>query len=218
MRKQAKVLANFLGATKELTSEYVELAGITDNELNQIAFTVMQRDDRKETAKMLAAKGLSTRKIAEITGWSHQTIMRDLGPNGPKIGPKGPSTTDRALKQERAANVAMAAAGEGATPEPTEKYRIVYADPPWSYGNTMPDGTSEPRDHYPVMELEAICALPVTDWVEDNAVLVLVGNVADSGGGIPGRGAWGFAYKARSSGTRSSTTWGTTIRCATRCF
>ena len=88
MRKQAKVLANFLGATKELTSGYVELAGITDNELNQIAFTVMQRADRKETARLLAAKGLPTRKIAELTGWSHQTIMRDLGPNGPKIGPK----------------------------------------------------------------------------------------------------------------------------------
>ena len=61
MRKQAKLLANFLGATKELTNEYADLAEITDNELNQIAFTVVQRSERKTTAKMLAAKGLSTR-------------------------------------------------------------------------------------------------------------------------------------------------------------
>src|SRR6266566_1997935 len=78
MRKQAKLLANFLGATKELTSEYVDLADITENEQNQIAHTVMSRPDRKTTAKLLAAKGLSTRQIAEITGWKHVTISRDL--------------------------------------------------------------------------------------------------------------------------------------------
>jgi hypothetical protein len=60
MRKSAKLLANFLGATKELTSEYIDLAEITDNELNQIAFTVTQREDRKATARMLAAKGVPT--------------------------------------------------------------------------------------------------------------------------------------------------------------
>jgi hypothetical protein len=78
MKKSAKLLANFLGATKDLTADYVGLAGITDNELNEIAFTVMKRDDRKTTAKMLATKGLSTRDIAQITGWDHATIARDL--------------------------------------------------------------------------------------------------------------------------------------------
>ena len=161
MRKQAKLLANFLGATKELTSEYVEIAGITEDEQNQIAFKVMQRDDRKTTAKMLAAKGLSTRQIAELTGWDHVTISRDLRvSNETKTVSKAtPSTTDRDAKDERAAEVAAAAAEEGTTAEPIEKCRIVYADPPWSYGNIMPDGTSEPRDHYPVMELQAICAI-----------------------------------------------------------
>ena len=40
MRKQAKLLANFLGATKEFTSEYAELAGLTDRELKQIAHEI----------------------------------------------------------------------------------------------------------------------------------------------------------------------------------
>ena len=78
MRKVAKLLGNFLGATKEITQEYVNLAGITDGELNQIAFTVMQREDRKTTARLLAGKGFSTREIAKITGWNHATIARDL--------------------------------------------------------------------------------------------------------------------------------------------
>ena len=78
MRKQAKLLANFLSATKELTTEYTGLAEITDNELNQIGFTVMKRQDRKTAAKALAAKGHSTREIAAFTGWDQKTISNDL--------------------------------------------------------------------------------------------------------------------------------------------
>jgi hypothetical protein len=175
MRKQAKLLANFLGATKELTSEYAELAEITENELNQISFTVVKRDDRKATAKALAAKGLSTREIADITGWGHSVIANDLrssksGQESSKSGqpPVSPSSTTRAAKEERDAAVAAAAEAEGVTPEPTKKYRIIYADPPWSYNTEAP-----PRAYYPVMKLSAICALPVKDWVEDNAVLFI---------------------------------------------
>ena len=52
------------------------------------------RDDRKATAKMLSAKGLSTREIAEITGWSHTTIENDLrGKNLPKTGKNLPAPT-----------------------------------------------------------------------------------------------------------------------------
>ncbi len=43
---------------------------------------------------------------------------------------------------------------------PDAKYRVIYADPPWSYGNNMREGTTEQRDHYPVMPLAEICALP----------------------------------------------------------
>jgi hypothetical protein len=122
MRKQAKLLANFLGATKELTSEYAELAEITENELNQISFTVVKRDDRKATAKALAAKGLSTREIADITGWGHSVIANDLrssksGQESSKSGqpPVSPSSTTRAAKEERDAAVAAAAWSEAET-------------------------------------------------------------------------------------------------------
>jgi hypothetical protein len=40
--------------------------------------------------------------------------------------------------------------------KPTGKYRIIYADPPWSYGNSQQDEFHEQRDHYPVMELARI--------------------------------------------------------------
>lgn len=210
MRKHAKLLANFLGATKELTSEFVELADITEDELNQIAFTVMQRDDRKATAKLLASKGMSTREIARITGWDHSTIANDLRAlrgveKSTKTVEKStaePSTTDRAANDERTAEVAAAAGAKGVTPEPTEKYRIIYADPPWSYDDTtlvphrrgLPAGDAS--EHYPTMQLSAICALPVRDWIEHNAVLFLWATSPVLVEAIQVVQAWGFEYKA----------------------
>jgi len=199
MRKQAKLLANLLGATKELTSEYIDLAEITEDEQNQIAFTVMQRGDRKTTAKLLKDKGLSTREIAKVTGWHYATISRDLAvadatESVANATPGKPSKTG-GRKASRAA-VADAAAAEGVTDEPEGKYRIVYADPPWSYGNTMPDATTEPRDHYPVMELEKICEIPVKDWTEENAVLFLWATSPILEEAFDVIAAWGFEYKA----------------------
>jgi N6-adenosine-specific RNA methylase IME4 len=207
MRKQAKLLANFLGATKELTSEYVDLAEITDDEQNQIAHTVMNRPDRKTTAKLLAAKGLSTREIAEITGWSKSAIAADLAVQKRTdiVQKRTADNTDpdRARNDERAAEVAAAAEVEGTTPEPTDKYRIVYADPPWSYDDTtlvphrrgVPAGDAS--EHYPTLELSAICALRVKNWVEDNAVLFMWVTSPVLEESFQVIRAWGFEYKAQ---------------------
>ncbi len=61
VRKHVKVLANFLGAAKELTGEYVDLAEITDDEQNQIRMSLASRPDRKITAKLTASFSLSGR-------------------------------------------------------------------------------------------------------------------------------------------------------------
>ena len=121
---------------------------------------------------MLAAKGMSTRDIADITGWGHSIIAKDLqvSKNGQEASKNGQTSADpdravapdpdRARNEERTAEVAAAAEAEGVTSEPSfdrgpeEKYRIVYADPPWSYDDTtlvphrrgLPAGDA--REHY----------------------------------------------------------------------
>jgi transposase len=91
----------------------------------------------EEKFEALIAKGMSTREIATITGWDHSTIVRDLqkarGANAPKTDADAPATGSDETKKHRA-EIAGAAAAQGVTDEPTEKYRIIYADPPWSYG------------------------------------------------------------------------------------
>jgi N6-adenosine-specific RNA methylase IME4 len=80
---------------------------------------------------------------------------------------------------------------------PVGKYRVIYADPPWQYGNSMPvDMATQQEDHYPTMPVSEICKLPVSDLALDNAVLFLWATspiLEESFGVIR---AWGFKYKA----------------------
>lgn len=75
-----------------------------------------------------------------------------------------------------------------------KKFKTIYADPPWSYGN---QGTrAATSNHYSGMTVEEICELPIKDLVEDeshlhlwttNAFLFEAKRVID---------AWGFEYKS----------------------
>lgn len=93
----------------------------------------------------------------------------------------------RVLAETLAANEAAA---------PSGKYRVIYADPPWSYGNTQPDYHPEQRDHYPAMSLDDIAAMPVRDWAMDNAVLFLWVTSPILEEAFRVVSAWGFKYKA----------------------
>lgn len=54
-----------------------------------------------------------------------------------------------------------------------QKYSVILADPPWLYN----EGTTTPNrridNHYPMMPLDEICALPVRKLADKNAVLFL---------------------------------------------
>lgn len=79
---------------------------------------------------------------------------------------------------------------------PDAKYRVIYADPPWSYGNNQPDYQTEQRDHYPVLSLGDICELPIRDIAEDNSVLFLWVTSPMLEDSFQVIKAWGFKYKA----------------------
>jgi len=82
-------------------------------------------------------------------------------------------------------------------PEMGDGYRVIYADPPWDYGNPRePSGRfTEQTDYYETMSLEAICAIPVKQAVTDNAVLFLWTTSAYLEKSFEVIKAWGFKYK-----------------------
>ena len=78
----------------------------------------------------------------------------------------------------------------------TQKYSIVYADPPWTYPKT--GGTKNSRgmakQHYNTMDIEEIKNLPISEITEDNAVLFLWCTYPQLSNGLDVIKAWGFDY------------------------
>lgn len=76
-----------------------------------------------------------------------------------------------------------------------KKYRVIYADPPWSYGDKQNiEGLGGAVKHYPTMPLNDICALPVP--AADNAVLFLWVTSPLLEDSFKVINAWGFKYKS----------------------
>jgi len=81
-------------------------------------------------------------------------------------------------------------------------YRIVYADPPWSYGDELIKGYGAASHHYPQMTIDELCSMTdargrsVVDIVADNAVLFIWAPSPLLLECFSVIHAWGFDYKA----------------------
>jgi N6-adenosine-specific RNA methylase IME4 len=51
------------------------------------------------------------------------------------------------------------------------KYSLIYADPPWQYGNNSSRGAA--KNHYATMSLTDLKRLPIWELADDNAVLAM---------------------------------------------
>lgn len=76
--------------------------------------------------------------------------------------------------------------------QPSAKYGVVLADPPWRYGNSGCRGAAE--NHYPTMSLAEICALPVASIAAPDSVLLLWATWPQLQEGLAVVKAWGFEY------------------------
>lgn len=80
-------------------------------------------------------------------------------------------------------------------PKITGKYRVIYADPPWKYNDRLVDGYGPAEFHYPTLTIDELCALPVKELSEDDAVLFLWVTSPLLENSFRIIHAWGFEYK-----------------------
>ena len=109
-----------------------------------------------------------------------QERLRETRPDLANLVADGTMGPTHAMREMRRAEVSkkIAALPEG-------KYRVIYADPPWEYGDTRAFGmddtakskkkwsTISASDHFPTMPLADICALNVKSLAADDCVLLL---------------------------------------------
>lgn len=78
------------------------------------------------------------------------------------------------------------------------KYRIVYADPPWSYKDKRDKHTrlsGGASVHYRTMDIKDIKSLPIQNITDDNCMLFLWVTFPNLQEGLDTIKAWGFKYK-----------------------
>ena len=78
---------------------------------------------------------------------------------------------------------------------PEGKFNVIYADPPWSYGDKLIDGYGAAEHHYPAMTIDELCKLPILGKVNGDSVLFLwvTSPLLDECFAVIK--AWGFDYK-----------------------
>jgi len=102
-------------------------------------------------------------------------------------------TLSQAMREVKAAEVTRRVS------LPDAKYRVLYADPPWSYNDKADAGAVQAggaERHYPSMSIAELCALPIPALCEPDAVLFLWVTsplLCESFAVIK---AWGFSYRA----------------------
>lgn len=150
-----------------------------------------------------AAKGNMNlrRKLAEDIGTSIKTLYQAI-----QFYSKYPDLSHACERFEEGKNISWykitkkylpSENGGTASPAlPDGKYRVIYADPPWKYGNTMPDYMGVQDNHYETMTVKEVCELPVKDMAGDNAVLFLWVTSPILEESFQVVNAWGFKYKA----------------------
>jgi len=94
-------------------------------------------------------------------------------------------------------------AGQDTARRAPKKYKIIYADPPWNFGNRLRNGTKEANGtintryyfvDYQTMKTKDICALPISDIAGSDCALFIWSTDAHVPDCLSVISAWGFKY------------------------
>lgn len=79
---------------------------------------------------------------------------------------------------------------------PQSKYRVIYADPPWTFATYSDKGKGRSAEaHYRCLSIEQLCEIPVAEWAAKDCVLFLWTTDPLLGQALKVIDAWGFTFK-----------------------
>lgn len=166
--------------------------------------TVEQKADRSGTTvipKRSQPKPRAVEKASKTANVPERKIKQALAVHraDPVLAQKvlsGEVTLTKATQEVKKQKHAETLKGQQALP--SDKYRVIYADPPWFYGDSR-EGLSSATGataHYPTMAIDELCNLRIRDLADDNAVLFMWVTSPLLEECFAVIKAWGFKYKA----------------------
>lgn len=152
------------------------------------------------------ARAVPTSSRRDVLSFQHHMEIASLPPReqqrwlsraekGENGKPLSANQLRAAIRQQtaldRTAAVELKAKGLG-------KFVVLYADPPWRYENPPMGGSNRSiENHYPTMDLNEICALPVADLAHENSVLFMWATSPKLSECMEVLKAWGFSYRTK---------------------
>ena len=157
-------------------------------------------DTREELAKSAGVSGQTVSRVEYILDNATQELIEQCERGEVSINAAYKQLREAEKKAERQAAIEQAKAQPRSSSyidifTTDKKYRVVYADPPWSYNDkqdTARLGGAE--KHYNTMAIEDICAINVP--TEKNAVLFLWATSPLLPDALAVITNWGFTYKS----------------------
>ena len=145
-----------------------------------------ERESREKAAKVVGVSGRTVQRAKKLakaakTNLKAKALLADAH--------AGKETITHALRVLKKAEVTEAAQ------LPSDKFRVLYADPPWKYGDKLTEDYGGAEYHYPTMSESQLCALDISTLAEENAVLFLWVTSPLLESAFPIIKAWGFTYK-----------------------
>jgi N6-adenosine-specific RNA methylase IME4 len=145
----------------------------------------------------------SAQVAAKTVGASRSGLesVRQIAQTAPELVGQmrdGTMTLTDAKKQIRRAERVEAIAEQTHEPTPlesiTERFPVIYADPPWKYEHAMDDGDSI-EQHYPTLSLDEIAEMPISDLATRDCVLFLWATNPKLKEAMQVIDRWGFSYR-----------------------
>jgi N6-adenosine-specific RNA methylase IME4/ParB-like chromosome segregation protein Spo0J len=162
------------------------------------------RPGKERSAKFAEHEKSETRqKVASALGISHTTYEKAKAVV--EAAKSDSKHADLVTKMDESGKVSAAygelihrqssdaAKRSGALPDAT--CRVIYADPPWSYGNSGLAEYGHAKTHYPPMSIAELCKMPVRAAADGDSVLFLWVTSPMLEDAFAVINAWGFSYK-----------------------
>jgi N6-adenosine-specific RNA methylase IME4 len=131
------------------------------------------------------------RELAKVKEDEQDSIVRSIKDEGLSVK----EARSRHRRKEREREVSAAESEPPDLESVTQRYSVVYADPPWRY-DFAETTNRRIENHYSTMDLQAICNLQVPGIAAEHAVLFLWATTAKLPEAMRVMDAWGFTYKS----------------------
>jgi len=188
--RQRELVAEYGEAVAEMEVEAKESQGTRTDLDDNLPETLQEgsKSDREVATQRATASGTNAHYIYDMK----------------EIGDKRPDAVDAIIKGEKSVpqvkrEIRKAENLDRVRDLPPDTYRVFYADPPWSYGNSGIIGDSDHYGHtgrhYPSMTIAELCDLGIASIADDDAVLFLWVTSPLLAEVWPVIKAWGFTYK-----------------------